>query len=437
MLSNVSKFIHPYLEFVGGAAFSSGHIVHDLGVPKSEFFETHLSGFVPIAMTLTSVLMFVLALIVGAAYTLGRFKGAIIALCVLLAPGILNVIGFFPDFQYGTHSSSAGGVGVIGSVMALIPLLVMVTALGWSITILLYDTLKLSDRFHHYYDHFWFLTALAAAVFFVADTTAMSNAQSLKDTSRVVQDSSRYLLQQIRRYQDYCRVNGLDATKSCQWSNYSQWTIGQLAEYGPVLFEEFGPKTSREFFQPSRTENLSDEDILVIRRELLDYNQKICPVKQLSKAAAQYAQPSDSCESPPFDYCSMWPDGPEGFVDRYISQRPVAIANECIIPNLVWLKSRMPGLLADDREASLMKNYRWVYFLFIALAVGGKIAISSTKLVDFKKRERAVVVKALWRLTTIPLSFVWKAFKFSLSIICYWGRAAKAKYQARRASADA
>lgn len=55
----------------------------------------------------------------------------------------------------------------------------------------------------------------------------------------------------------------------------------------------------------------------------------------------------------------------------------------------------MPGLLAEDREASQVKNYRWFYFLFIALAVGGKIANSSTKLVDFKKRRRAIFVKDL------------------------------------------
>jgi len=436
VLLAVSKFIHPYLEFVGGAAFSLGHALQDLGVPKSEFFQAHLSGFVPRAMTLLLVLLLLMPLIIGAAYTLGRFKGGVIALCVLLAPGILNLMGFFPDFRYGAPSSSAGGVGVIGNVMALIPLLMMVTAAGWSVTVLLYDTLKLTDKFHHYYDHFWFLTALTAAVFFVTDGTASNSAQTLKDASRVAQDSSRYLLLQIRRYQDYCRVNGLEFTKSCQWSKYSQWTIGPLAEYSPVLFEELAPEDSRGFFQQPREANLSDEDILTIRRELLEYNQNVCPVKQLSKDAAQYAPLSGSCESPPFEYCTAWPDGPVGFVDPYIFQRPVAIANECIIPNLVRLKSRMPGLLADDREASQVKNYRWFYFLFIALAVGGKIANSSTKLVDFKKRRRAIFVKDLWRLTIFLASFVWKAFRSGLSFARYMVKTAVAKFKALRPSAD-
>ncbi|KPW28816.1 hypothetical protein ALP45_03912 [Pseudomonas coronafaciens pv. atropurpurea] len=435
VLPAVSKFIHPYLEFVGGAAFSLGHALQDLGVPKSEFLQTHLSGFVPRAITLLWVLLLLMPLIIGAAYTLGRFKGGVIALCVLLAPGVLNLMGFFPDLRYGAPNSSMEGVGVIGNVMALIPLLMMVTAAGWSITVLLYDTLNLTDKFHHYYDHFWFLTALTAAVFFVTDSTASNSAQNLSNASRVAQDSSRYLLLQIRRYQDYCRINGLEFAKSCQWSNYSQWTIGSLAEYGPVLFEDFAPESSRGFFQQPREANLSDEDILTIRRELLEYNQKVCPVKQLSKDAAQYAPLSDSCESPPFEYCSAWPDGPVGFVDPYISQRPVAIANECIIPNLVRLKSRMPGLLADDREASQVKNYRWFYFLFIALAVGGKIANSSTKLVDFKKRSRAIFVKDLWRLTIFLASFVWKAFRSGLSFTCYTVKAAIAKFKALRPSA--
>ncbi|MGC3743272.1 hypothetical protein, partial [Pseudomonas aeruginosa] len=81
-------------------------------------------------------------------------------------------------------SFSIGGVGVLGSVMGLIPLLVMATAAGWSITILLYDTLKLTERFRQYYDHFWFLTALAAAIFFVTDSTANENTKRLAEASR-------------------------------------------------------------------------------------------------------------------------------------------------------------------------------------------------------------------------------------------------------------
>lgn len=74
----------------------------------------------------------------------------------------------------------------------------------------------------------------------------------------------------------------------------------------------------------------------------------------------------------------------------------------------------MPGLLAEDREASQVKNYRWFYFLFIALAVGGKIANSSTKLVDFKKRRRAIFVKDLWRLTIFLALLVWRR----LDLVC-------------------
>lgn len=435
MFLDVSKFLYPYLQFVTGAALSFRQVLEGFEYSRSGFFSNYLSGVVFVALILPLVSLLLLPLIFGAAYTLGRLKGVMIALCLLIAPGVLNLIGLFPDLQYGPPSFSIGGAGVLGSVMGLIPLLVMATAAGWSITILLYDTLKLTDKFRHYYDHFWFLSALAAAIFFVTDNTASNNEKSLSEASRAVQSSSRYLLVQIRRYQDYCRLNGLESTKSCQWSNYSQWTIGPLAEYAPVLFVQLGPESSREFFQPPREEKISDEDVLVIRRELLEYNQKVCPVTQLSKDSARYAPLSDSCEAPPFEYCTSWPDGPEGFVDRYIAQRPVAIANECIIPNLVSLKYAMPKLLAGEREAKQVKNYRWLYFIFIALAVGGKVANSSTKLVDFEKRlpeERGIFVKDLRRFAIFLSSLARKALGSVLAFVCYAAKVAKVKCRALR-----
>lgn len=427
-----SKFLDPYLKFITGAAFSIQQVLEGFEYSRTGFFSNYLGGVVFFAMVLTLFAALLLPLIFGAAYTLGRGKGALMLLGVLVTPGVLNLIGLFPNLQYNSPTFTIGGAGILGSVMGVIPLLVMATAAGWSITILVYDTLKLTDRFRHYYDHFWFLTALTAAVFFVMDNAASDNVKRLSEASRLVNESSRYLLLQVRRYQDYCRANGLESTKSCQWSNYSQWNIGSYAEYEAILFEELGPESSQEFYQPSRTEKLSDEDILVIRRELLEYNQKVCPVTQLSKDAARYAPLSDSCEAPPFEYCTTWPDGPEGFVDPYIARRPVAIANECIIPNLVSLKNAMPKLLAGERETKQLKNYRWLYFLFIALALGGKIANSSTKLVDFEKRERGIFIKDLKRFGIFLSSVSWKMVKFGMSLVCHAAKAAKVGYKALR-----
>ncbi|WP_258041274.1 hypothetical protein [Pseudomonas syringae] len=398
MILLVSKFLHPYFQFIAGAALSFLQVTEGLEFSKSEFFRNHLNGFLPVAYALMLVFALLLPLVGAAAYTVGRCKGVVAFLCLLLAPGILNLFGGFPDIQYSASRFSIGSVGVLGTATGLIPLLVVATITGWSFTVLLYDTLRLTERFRQYYDHFWFLTALATAVFFVTDISATDNTKRLNEASRVASESNRYLLSQVRRYQDYCKDNGLEATKSCQWSNYSQWVIKPLADYGPSLFVEFGPASSREMYQPSRREVLSDEDVLTIRSELLEYNQKICPMVQLSKGAAQYAQLSDRCEEPPFDFCNSWPDGPEGFVDRYIANRPVAIANECIIPNLVSLRSVMPKMLESEHEAKEGKNYRWLYFLFIALAVGGKVANSSTKLAkidDLEPLGRGVVIRDL------------------------------------------
>jgi hypothetical protein len=82
-----------------------------------------------------------------------------------------------------------------------------------------------------------------------------------------------------------------------------------------------------------------------------------------------------------------------------------------------------------------VKNYRWLYFLFIALAVGGKIANSSTKLADIDGKppeQRGIFVKNLRCFRMSLSSLVRKALRYVLSFVFYTAKTAKIKYRALR-----
>jgi hypothetical protein len=67
-------------------------------------------------------------------------------------------------------------------------------------------------------------------------------------------------------------------------------------------------------------------------------------------------------------------------VDNNISSHTVALASECIIPWLAGVKPSLKQQLALVGQHDKAKNHRWLYFLAVAVAVGAKVALATTKL---------------------------------------------------------
>jgi hypothetical protein len=64
---------------------------------------------------------------------------------------------------------------------------------------------------------------------------------------------------------------------------------------------------------------------------------------------------------------------------------------------LVAVKPSLTKHFREFEHSERAKNYRWLYFLAIAVAVGGKVANSSTKLAEIDSRtrgDRRVIVRA-------------------------------------------
>lgn len=406
--SSLQSFFDPYYQFLGAAAYSflkvfTGNITPsrvDEVVSVKKIVDMYLpaeqvdySAFYALIM-LTILLI---PLVSMAAYTIGKTKGLIALYVLLCLPGLLNLVGYYPDIQFLSKSFNFIETGTHGSEFGVIPPLLTASVIGWAGVILLYDNLKLSERFRQYYDHLWFPTALVAAFFFVADNQAKQTASNLNEVERDVQQSSRYLLGQVRKYQYYCKTNGIINSKSCQWSNYVQWQLTNTSEYTAPLFIQLAPDTSAEYYSKTNR-NISNQDFIDIRTEISTYNQTQCPVKKLSDNIKQMAPLSNICEAPPIKFCREFPDGPEGIVDKYIITQPVVLASECIIPTLVAAKPKLTQLYREFENNERAKNHRWLYFLVIAVAVGGKVANSSTKLAEFDTRtpeNRRIITRAI------------------------------------------
>ncbi|ROM71902.1 hypothetical protein BK653_08450 [Pseudomonas brassicacearum] len=391
MSISIGDFFYPYVKFLHGAAYNLHQILEGLGVVSSTFTGRNDAGQIigtywspDEAMVLTLGYLMLLSLLLipllaAAAFTVSKKRGVFIFFALLSLPGMLNCLGLFPIINYLPIRYTINGVGKLGSEVGLIPLLMLCALTGWGVMVLIYDNLNLTERFRQLYDHFWFPLALVAAVFFVADNGANEDAALLKEATASIQDASAFLLSQIRRYDDYCKANGLGSLKSCQWSSDSQWTFTHIKEGESGYFIDFAPNESKGFYAATRRA-ISDEDVIAIRKEINDYNQRLCPVKYFSNGMAYSSPLSSTCEYVPHGYCSDNPDGPPRLVDKNISSHTVALASECIVPWLAGAKPSLKQLSALVSQHDKAKNHRWLYFLAVAVAVGAKVALATTKL---------------------------------------------------------
>lgn len=410
MKFTIIGFFRPYFDFLYGAAYNLHQVLEGLGITSSNFVEHDAAGHISTSywspneamlplfgMLIIFSLLLLIPLLSMAAYTLSRRKGLLILWVVLCTPGLLSCVGLFPSINYLPVRFVIGGTGNLGSEVGVVPLLILGALFGWAAVVLLYDNLNLSERFRQYYDHLWFPTALIAGVFFVADSGANNNTILLNEATHEYQQSSLYLLSQVRRYQEFCNAHGLSDSISCQWSSYVQKKLSDVVNYNARLIKIFAPSTSVEFYSRLGRE-ITKNNIINIRKEIEEYNQSICPIQQISVGVSKMPAISSTCEIPPSSYCTAFPDGPDGLVDRYIGAQPVALASECIIPSLVAKKPVLAKLSALVAQDKLDKHYRWMYFIVIAVVVGGKIANSSTKIAEIDSHdisERRIVIRFL------------------------------------------
>jgi len=394
----INAFIAPYVQMFYGAAYNVQQSLEGYGLSSSNFIELDDSGgivgsywspaqasLVP-AFLITAYFVFVLLpLVLSAGYILNRKAGALFSLVVLLLPGVLNVIGWWPGVSFVPEKFTISGTGVMGDIFGYIPLLIIGLISGWCMTVIIYDSFLLSDKFRNIYDHLWYCSAIAAGLFFISDSNINKHKQDLIEENEFSQQASAYLAKQLRSYYRFCVENGTVDSVSCSWASDVQQTLTDYVYSAPVIFVEFGPTDTSDIYFPF-SRDYKPKDALKIREEIRRFNNSMCPVRALSSNTRQYSKSSTVCERIPANFCRTFPEPPEGFIDESIGLQTVALASECIVPTLVRSRLIQEKLLTKVHSDSRRSHLRWLYFLLFSLVVGGKIANATTKLASLDSR---------------------------------------------------
>jgi hypothetical protein len=395
-------FLYPYVSTLHGAAWNIQQNMEGLGIASSNFVQRDPQGHIvssywspaqatiPLLGMLAMCSLALAVLFVVSGYVLGRKRGAMGAAGLLALPGCINLVSLWPMLPYLPDRFAISGTGALGAPLGFLPLLALCVLLGWCLTILLADILPLGDRFGHLYDHLWCTAGLVAAVFFVADAGVGEHAQELAESQSTSRQASSYLARQTGAYAVWCEKHQRTSSASCRWASDVQQTLLDYASAHVAIFTEFGPLTSADIYAHFRRP-LPPQEVITIRREIAAYNAAKCPVKQLAPGISQLAPPSTVCLITPPTYCTAFADPLDGKVDKQHIVNTTALASECIIPTLVRLREEQQSLLALTIEDKRSKHYRWLYYGFFCLVVGGKIATSTMKLFSMGSRSRTEI----------------------------------------------
>lgn len=409
----LSEFLRPYVLFLLGAAYTLQQTLEGMGVLSSNFVERDAAGHIvgsfwsPVEATvpiLGALIIFsfgLMLLVLAAGYSLGRYRGLAIALLTMLTPGLLAILGIWPEIHWTPEVYEIGRTGALGSPWGMVPIVLMGLLTGWVAAIIFMDLFDLKDRFWHGFDHMWYAMAILTGLFFVWDSQTRNYEQSLRDTSQDARQASAYLLQQVRWFSNGpCRNAANISPHACLWSNDVQHKLIDYSTMNYEVYADFGPKSSDALYALYANHPNVDESAL-IRKELQSFNETQCPVKVISSQMSQGAQPSNICQATPSSLCS-------GIEKDHINDAifPVAISNECVVPTLTRLNNVAKVEQSRVEKAVLYKHWRHIFYMIFSVLAGTKIASATAKFSQAttkirgtgKERSLALLTRTAFRL---------------------------------------
>lgn len=423
----VHQFLFPYFSMLYSAAWNIQQSLDGLGLSSSNIISRDQQGHIvgsywspgeALLPIFGLVFLFALLLSLGvvtAGYVLGRKKGALLATAVMLVPGCLGLVSLWPAIPFVPDTYAISGTGVLGSGWGMLPLVGMGMIAGWCAILILIDLTRAGDNFWNAYDHLWYGAGLLAGIFFVADAQVGEHARALQESSREFQQASAFLLKQVAGYDQWCRQNSRTGTASCEWASDVQQKLLDYSTQVPAVQEWLGPKSSAELYRPLGGE-ANEGSIATIRTEIAEYNRSVCPVTDLGDGFRQLARPSSRCQQTPGSFCTAFPDPLNGKVDKDGARATTALASECVIPTLIRLQAEVEKLSQTATEDRRAKHYRWMYYAFFSLVVGGKIAHATVKLASMNKRSNEETRRALHFVRRV-FGLVWRGLKRGLRLM--------------------
>ncbi|HFI9705858.1 TPA: hypothetical protein ACI1IC_002714 [Yersinia enterocolitica] len=388
------NFILPYFLACYAAAYSVQQALEGLGFASSNFIVYDSVGnaissywsvseaVLPVTLFLIFILTCIFICMLVCGWLLGKRYGLFLVFTIIIFPGLLSLFGIFPNFNWLPNSFVISGTGYLGGEVGLIILLLMGFLVGWCFIILLNDIFDLRENFRQYYDIMLLLTALVSGVFWVADSANNAIISQQNEVNQNARNASGYLLAQVNKYYEWCRANTL-VTESCQWSSRVQEKLNELASMSSTQFSIDGPDDTSSLYLTSNSKNGENEKLLV-RKQIASYNAEMCPEKNINSRIAIMYLPTELCQETPVNYCFSFPNMES---ITYLSTR-TALSSECVIPTLVTYTKMQKKMSEQLSDAAFHKHYRWIWFIFLAFIIGGKVANIIVKIMNVDTRSK-------------------------------------------------
>ncbi|BEO39373.1 hypothetical protein SMQE08_34610 [Serratia marcescens] len=394
------QFLFPYFMACYSAGFAVLQTLDGLGIVSTNYVEFDNMGHITSsylspsqsAQAIASILMWALIIALPfffiSLWILMGMKGVIASLFILVTPGLISILGYFPTIQWLPSRYFIQGTGSVGDATGMFLLISAGLTLGWITTIIISDILSTGEKFRQWSDIFIILTAIANGIFWVSDKDINSVKNQYAETVRDVNNAAQYLLTQTRDYSDMCVRTGITQKASCEWASYIQETLSYIVSLSPGKTELFIPGNMSDFYK-IHTRNTEKNTMNEIRKELYDYNRTICPIKNLSAGVRQLSPPSFLCKRTPFAYCNAnqnWKYATE-------SLETIAISNECVFSSILNYRLVLERNTKTIMENARTQHYRWLWFIILSMLLGVKIANIMTKIFCFEKKEHQKRIK--------------------------------------------
>lgn len=238
----------------------------------------------------------------------------------------------------------------------------LVVIISWSLTTISLHIFRAEKKFKNFFDHIWYLSGLTALVFFIMNYNNEFTKKESNDVQDVLSKQISIVKKPLSNITLYCEEEIFNNTfpTICQWSKPAYSYIEKLDFFqnNINLFEELSP--SLEFIlNISKTVNKEKMNLE------LDKLNTLCDNKNIQ----------DKCLKVPINFNKNQKFNTiQGVKEFYIL--PIKEIMPAI--ELKWQEASM--LQKKEKLIKLFPYHQWVFFMFLSILIGIKIANSSREL---------------------------------------------------------
>lgn len=339
---------------------------------------------------LLAILFLLITVVIGGfgTFLISRKKLFPIFIIIIALPGLIGLLD--PSFKNilvdSDQNITLGAINDPGGYISFAIALGIFCLLGWGLSLIIIRITKNADWTRHVYDHIWFIIVVAGLLFVVQEVRVRGEEKEFSQTMQLYRMATSELIGQLETARKICiasnetpRPNYLDdytpSQNFCDWAQYSLSSYRSLAanvdiNYATMQSESYSDALSKagpQYYDRDETPESWNTDI---EHEIQLYNQHFC--------AKAYS--AVECKHLPFSL--------DGLI---ISENYKISSKAALSVQPLTLKLQELGKAANALRDPIWNHQsrhliRMLFSVFLAFLIGGKIAISTVALTDFRPK---------------------------------------------------